>query len=140
MKSILLFFMLAIHQPSKGQMLTSFLKGSINFEVRISSKFDKQKQFVVSGNNIILTNTPLLVVDSLAKFEKNDWLKLLNDSTFSYATNLLLYQFTQRDASGYEVFKNKSKWYKQQRKPELVYWFNYIRRKGIRIKKSARPS
>lgn len=60
--------------------------------------------------------------ETINKIDKATWLKLLNDSSKDFATNLILYDLYNKDAFIFSINDRQDEWKKYSKKEDLKFW------------------
>ena len=126
MKTVIIFSILyACYVPLASCQYHQKLKlnnRSFTFQIlRTSTRFVDTDKLEVS-QSLIKVNMPEKMKREMLKLKRGDWINLLlNDST-DWIANLCLYEIYKKDATSFEIVKNKEDWRKCCKDGDVVFW------------------
>jgi hypothetical protein len=128
MKILSIFFLL-LSAIAYGQSSFGFIKNStISFKYRFTGGGIKSKEGYILSRYLIHVELNDLQRKAVKKINKNEWLKILEDSTCDWAANLILYDLNKKDAIVFWANKVSEKtWHDVFRKRDIIYWKRRLR-------------
>lgn len=95
--------------------------------IRTSLRFVGEKT-VIPSKYLIQVELNDATKARLRKLKKQQWVALLNNETYDWAANLLLYDLFERDAIPYHVLvKDRNTWLEKLKTEEIAYWSTYLK-------------